>query len=162
MSSIKTPETITYRRLAIFMITIGLLFGIDSLLKLSFVYKFWPVIISILGLGLGGIYINKMARGTLFLAVGEYLFCFSLLALYCNFTTWRNMAHLWPLFIVFLGVVFVTVFLCDRKRRYFLLLGLLLLSLAICFFFIFSLGSQFWWIIFILTGLSILISGGVT
>ena len=156
-----TPEYKTYKRLAFFLIIIGLLFAFDSLLHLSFIYKLWPLILTILGAGFIGIYVKRKQRGILFLAVGEYILCFSVLALYCNFTSWRNMSDLWPLFIGFLGIALVTVFFLDRNRRNLLFIGLLLASLSIYFLLVFSLGSQFWWIIFIFAGLCILLSGGL-
>ena len=161
MSTMKDFENTTYRRLAIFLIMIGLLFAFDSLLRLSFIYKLWPVIILILGIGLVGIFVKRKASGDIFLAVGEYLICFSGLAFYCNFTSWRNMSEIWPLFIAFLGIVFVTLFILHSKKRFLLLLGLLHLSLSIFFFLIFSLTGQLWWTIFILVGLSILVSGRI-
>ncbi len=154
-------ENTTYRRLAIFLITIGLLFAVDSLLKLSIVYRLWPVVIAILGIGLVGIFLKRKAGGALYLAVGEYIICFSGLAFYCNFTSWQNMAQIWPLFIVSLGIVFITLFFFNQKRRFLLFLGLLVFSLSIFFFLILSFGSQFWWTIFILVGLSILLSGRI-
>ena len=154
-------ENTTYRRLAIFLIMIGLLFAIDSLFKLSIVYRLWPVVIAILGIGLVGIFLKRKASGALYLAVGEYIICFSGLALYCNFTSWQNMARIWPLFIVSLGIVFITLFFLYRRRRSLLFLGLLVFSLSIFFFLILSFGSQFWWTIFILVGLSILLSGRI-
>jgi hypothetical protein len=138
-----------------------LLFASDSLLKLSFVYKLWPVIILILGIGLVGIFAKRKASGDIFLAAGEYLICFSGLAFYCNFTSWKNMSEIWPLFIAFLGIVFVTLFVLHSKKRFLLLLGLLHLSLSIFFFLVFSLTGQLWWTIFILVGVSILVSGWI-
>jgi len=102
--------------------------------------------------------LKRKARGALYLAAGEYFILFGTLAFYCNFTSWQNLKHLWPIFIGFLGIVFITLFLFYRKKRFLLFLGLLLLSLSIFFLLIFSLGTQFWWIIFILAGLSILVS----
>ena len=159
MLNMKDPEHTTYRRLAIFLITIGLFFAVDSLFKISFIYKLWPVIILILGIGLVGIYIKRKSSGALYIAVGEYFIYFSGLALYCNFTSWRNMASLWPLFTAFLGLVFVSLFFVHKKRHLLFFIGLLLLALSAFFFLIFSVDSQYWWTIFILVGLSIFISG---
>ncbi|MFC1587248.1 hypothetical protein ACFL54_02965 [Planctomycetota bacterium] len=152
-------ENITHTRLAILLIVIGLLFAADSLLGVSFAYKLWPLLIFMLGTGLVGIYLKRKAKGALYLAGGEYFILFSGLAFYCNFTSWQNLKHLWPIFVGFLGLVFITLFLFYRKKRFLLFLGLLLLSLSIFFLLIFSLGTQFWWIIFMLAGLSILVSG---
>lgn len=154
-----SPRNATYQRLAILLIIVGLFFAMDSLFKLSFIYKLWPLIILMLGTGLVGIYIKRKASGALYIAVGEYLICFSGLALYCNFTSWQNIAFLWPLFTAFLGLTLVSLFFLHKKKHLLLIIGVLLLALSVFFFIIFSLGGQYWWTIFILIGLSILISG---
>ncbi|MHC4874178.1 MAG: hypothetical protein ACYTFY_20195 [Planctomycetota bacterium] len=160
MLSINNKRNTTYRRLAVMLIVVGLLFAVDSILNLSFVYKLWPILLTVMGSGLVAVYFKRKTQGTFILAAGEYLICFSLLALYCNFTDWGQMGNLWPLFIVFLAINFTTFFIIDTRRRLMLLAGLLLFSLAISFFVIFSAGGQFWWVILILTGTSIYISGG--
>jgi len=153
-------EKKTYQRIAILLIFVGAMFGVDSFLHLSFVYKLWPLLMTILGIGFIGIYSKQKASGMLYWAVGEYFLCFSALALYCNFTSWRNMGNLWPLFIGFFGAVFVTGFFIERQRRFFLLFGLMLISLSVYLLLVFSIGSQYWWSIFLLVGVSILLAGG--
>ena len=158
MSNAQNPEKTTFTRFAIMLIAIGTLIGLDTFFNMSIVYKLWPLLPAILGSGLIGIYIKRKTTGLLFLGSGEYLLLFSGLALYCNFTTWANMAQLWPLFVIFMGIVFFTLFAVDRKRRAFLFLGLLSITLSIFFFLMFKIDHRYWWSIFILVGVSILIS----
>ena len=66
-----------------------------------------PLLITSLGGGLVGIFHQRGRRESVFLGAGVYLICFSLLALYCSFTSWSRLAVLWPLFIGFLGVAFL-------------------------------------------------------
>jgi hypothetical protein len=143
-------------RLAILLLVIGLLFALDTFLELSVVYKFWPVLVAMTGVGLIGIFLKGNARVPMFLAAGVYLVCFSGLALYCNFTSWGATAELWPLFVTFLGVVFVGLFCFQKRRRVYLLVGLLLVSLSVVFYLTLNLSGRLWWTIFILAGLSIL------
>ncbi|MFC1539818.1 hypothetical protein ACFL6H_10375, partial [Candidatus Latescibacterota bacterium] len=152
-------DTITNKRLAISLIVIGILLAVDSFLGLSIIYKLWPVLILILGTGFIGIFVKRKARDTLFLVVGEYLILFSVLALYCNFTSWKNLAQMWPLFIIFFGIVFITLFFLSHKNRFILFFGLVLTFLSIFFIIVFSFGGQYWWLIFIFIGLSIYLSG---
>ena len=149
---------IVNRRLAALLILIGVLFAVDSVLELSVVHKLWPVLLTIVAIGLIGIFTKRPARGSVFLASGVCLLCFSGLALYCNFTSWGTLARLWPLFIAFLGLAFVVVFLARSRSRLHLLLGLLLLSIAVVLWLFLTFSSQFWWIAFILVGLSLLVS----
>ena len=158
MSQTNNLDKTTYTRLAILLITIGLLIALDSMLKISIIPKLWPILLTLLGTGLIGIFIKRKISGSLYMAAGGYLICFSGLALYCNFTSWNQISSLWPLFILFLGIVFLTQFLVNRQKRSLLLASLLLLSVSIFFLFVFTLNIQFWWSIFILIGISLLIA----
>ena len=159
MTSIKNIESTTYMRLAVLFIVSGLLLAVDSLLKLNIIYKLWPLLILILGTGFTGVYLKQKPRGVFCLVIGEYLLLFSLMALYFNFTTWRSISVLWPLFVAFLGLIFVSLYLFGKKNKLSLFVGLLFISLSFFFFIIFSTSGQYWWIVLILIGLSIFVSG---
>ena len=148
----------TYTRFAFLLIITGMLLSIDTFLGTPVVYKLWPLLLMILSIGFIGIFIRRNKREPVFLGLGVYILCFTGIALFCNFTSWSFLKHLWPLYITFLGISFLVVFLFSRKKYALLLIGLLLLSLSAVFFVVFSLGSQYWWTIFILIGLSILIA----
>ena len=158
MANTNNLEKTTYTRLAVLLITIGLLIAIEPYMKISIVNKLWPVLTVILGIGLIGIFVKRRTSGSLYLAFGEYLILFSGLALYCNFTSWKNMTRFWPFFIGFLGIVFLTLLFFNTQRRVLLFLGLLLVSLSISFYFVFALDVRFWWTIFVLVGLNIFVS----
>jgi hypothetical protein len=146
----------TARRLGLLLIVIGVLLALDTYLDLAVVYKLWPVLVAMVGVGLTGIFFKGRSRVPLFLAAGVYLVCFSGLALFCSLTSWAAMAKLWPLFITFLGAVFVALFFLHEKRYVYLLTGLLLGSVSAVFCVILAAGAEWWWTIFILAGLSIL------
>jgi hypothetical protein len=148
----------SFNRLAMLLIVIGAIFGADTFWHLSLAYRLWPLIITILGTGFLGIFIKRDRHETAYLAVGVYLIGFSGLALYCCFTSWSLLSFLWPLFIAFLGIVFLFIFLFCKKTRTNLLLGLLLVSLSAVFYFVFSVNAHLWWTVFILAGLSILVA----
>ena len=158
MSISEKSNDTSYSRFAIILIIVGVLIALESYFNLGIVFKLWPLLTLILGGGLIGIYIQRKTTGLLFLGSGEYLILFSGLALYCNFTSWSQMRFLWPLFIIFMGVVFFTLYGADRKKRAFLFLGLVLISLSIFFYLMFKVDMHYWWSIFILVGISILIS----
>ncbi|MHC4661515.1 MAG: hypothetical protein ACYS8W_07480 [Planctomycetota bacterium] len=152
-------ENVTYRRLAILLIAIGVILAVDAFLGYSAAYKLWPVLILLPGIGFIGIFVKQKGRGALYLAIGEYLILFMGLALYCNFTSWRNLARIWPVFVTFFAIVLLSMFIFHHRNRFLFFLGLLLLFLSLFFFLVFSIGAQYWWAIFILVGLSILLSG---
>ncbi|MBN1807927.1 MAG: hypothetical protein JW909_02585 [Planctomycetes bacterium] len=152
-------ENVTYRRLAVLLILVGLLFAADSIFGFPVLYKLWPVLVLNLGAGFVGIFFRRTDRGLLYLAVGEYLVLFSAMAFYCNFTSWHELTWLWPAFIAFLGIVLVTLFFFQSEKRRLLVLGLLLMSLALFFFLVFSVSGRYWWTVFILAGFSLLLLG---
>lgn len=145
-------------RFGIILVVIGLLLAIDTILKLSLIYKLWPVLITIVGVGFIGIFKQRSRKEPLYIDIGIYFIGFSILALYCNFTSWSALSKLWPLFIAILGLSLVGGFIFCRRHYLQLLMGLLLISLSIVFFFVFTLDSRLWWTGFILGGISILVS----
>jgi hypothetical protein len=154
----RSADAVGYHRLALMLVVIGLLFGIDTLAGIAVIWRLWPLLITIMGIGFLGIFAKRGRREAPYLAVGVYLVCFSGLALYCSFTTWTALAMLWPLFITFMGLTLLAVVIFCRRGRLVLLLSLLLISLSAAFFFVFSLSPAFWWVIFVLAGISILIA----
>lgn len=154
----RQEELSGYGRFGILMIIIGALLAVDSLLHLAFLYRLWPLIITLLGIGFIGIFQQRIRKEPPYLAIGVYLICFSGLALYCSLTTWAALGRLWPLFIVFLGLSFLASFYWHKTKRVLLLLGLLLSSIGVAFYFIFTIDPHLWWTIFLLGGISILIT----
>ncbi len=144
------------QRMALLLIAVGLLLGLDACLEWSIVHRLWPLLLVILGIGLVGIFLQGNSREAVFLAGGVYVFCFGGLALFCNFTSWTALTHLWPLFIAFLGLVLLALHFFREKRLVYLLGGLLLISLSAMFILTLSLGSRWWWTILVLAGLSLL------
>lgn len=152
-----SPSMSVHARVAVLMLVIGGLFAVDMFLGWSLAWRLWPLLAMLLGGGLIGIFFSRDRRGAPIFASGVYFICFSALALYCNFTSWSSLSRLWPLFIAFLGISLISVFFVTRRHhRMSLLAGLLLVSCALVFFFVFTIDQRLWWIVFILTGLSVL------
>ncbi|MBD3344951.1 MAG: hypothetical protein GF401_07805 [Chitinivibrionales bacterium] len=145
-------------RFALLFIGIGGLLALESFTDLSFIHKLWPLLITMLGIGFIGIFKARGRREVVYLIPGVYLICFSILALFANFYSWSILTRTWPLFIAFLGLSFFLSFLFARQRALYLLTGLMLVSISSVFFLVFSISGQLWWTIFILAGMSILIS----
>lgn len=156
MSDRQDAARTTAIRLGVLLLVIGLVSAVDSLLQLSVVHKLWPLLVVALASGLLGIFVKSGRRAPVFLATGTYLLCFSVLALCCTLTSWALLAVLWPLFITFLGLVFLALFQFHSARRFNLLAGLLLVSLSAVLGVLVTLGAKYWWTAFVLAGLSTL------
>jgi uncharacterized membrane protein len=158
MLTASESANVTNRRVAILLVAVGVLLAVDSFLKISLAEKLWPLLITITGGGMVGMYRKSGRRDVIFLAVGVYLIAFSAMALYLNFTDWGRIAALWPMFVAFLGLVFVATHFFHRRRRTVLRIGLLLLSVALGFSVSLQWGMQYGWTVLILVGLSLLVS----
>lgn len=147
------------KRMGIFLIVLGILFGLETYLNIRILSSLWPLLLTSIGGGFIGIFYKREKREAIYLGIGIYIICFSIIALYCNFTSWGKLGVLWPLFLGFAGLSFLITHLFYRRAKVYLLLSAMLFSIMIIFFLVFSISHNFWWLIFILLGISILITG---
>ncbi|MBD3418926.1 MAG: hypothetical protein GF398_02290 [Chitinivibrionales bacterium] len=147
----------SYARLGILLTVIGVILAFDTLTDLSYLYRFWPLLVTILGIGFIGIYVRRSRKEAVYIGIGTYLISFSGLALYCSLTSWTALADLWPLFITMLGVATLSGYLYGNREPVVLLTGLLFMSLSILFLFVFGTRTHLWWTVFILAGVSFFI-----
>jgi len=159
MAVIGELENRTYSRLGILLIFLGGAFAAATYLGLPFVYGLWPLLTLSLGTGFIGIYAKRHRGGSFYLGFGVYLTQFSILALYCNFTSWSMLSSLWPIFVAFLGVVFTVQFLAVRRNHFVLFLGVLSFLLAGFFLLVFNVDTSYWWVVFVVVGVSVLVTG---
>ena len=148
-----------YHKVGLALVATGLIFALETFFKVQLLYKAWPIILTIIGTGFIKIHFIRQGRNAVFLGVGVYVILFSLLAIYCNMYSWAHLAYLWPLFISFAGISFLSVFCFNQKNKMYLLLALILLSISVIFFIVFTVSARWWWTIFILIGASILATG---
>ena len=145
------------KRLAYFFFFLGALFAVETYYNYMILYKLWPLIVASLGGGLITIFFKRKRREPIYLASGTFFICFSVLALVCNFTSW-NLSELWPLFVGFIGVSQLILYIFYAHHKVYLFLTFLFLSISIVLFLVFTITYKFWWLIFILLGLTIIIS----
>jgi uncharacterized membrane protein HdeD (DUF308 family) len=147
----------SYGRLGLLLAVVGILMAVDTMTDLSFLYRLWPLLTTVLGIGFIGIYLRRARREALYVGLGVYIIGFSILALYCSLTSWTALATLWPVFIGLMGLSFVFSHLFGSARPALLLAGLLSISLSIMFYFVFGLNHRLWWTILVLAGISFII-----
>lgn len=150
-------ELSSYGRLGVLLAIIGAILAVDTMADISFLYKLWPLLVTVLGVGFIGIYARRSRREILYIGAGVYLIGFSGLALYCSLTTWTALADLWPVFVGLMGVSCVFGYFLGNRSPAALLLGLLFVSAMLVFLFVFHLSSRLWWSVFILAGISFFI-----
>lgn len=146
-----------YNVFAFLCIGIGLLLILENYGYINGIYNLWPVFPLVLGIGLYLLYVDRGKKDSIVLAMGVYLIQFSILAFYENYTSWSTMSHLWPFFVGFLGVSFLSIYLSTGKGIIFFHLSVFLIGLCVVFFLIFSVDYRLWPISLILFGISILL-----
>ncbi len=144
-----------YSVLAFLCVFVGMLLILENYDYITGVYKVWPLFPLIVGLGLYLLYRDRGRKDYVVLAMGVYLMQFSGLAFYENFTSWAGMAYLWPFFIGFLGVSFLSIYISSGKGTIFLHLTVFLTGLCVVFFLVFSIDPRLWPISLVLFGISI-------
>ena len=148
----RNPVLSSYGRFGIVLSAIGAILAIDTMADLTVLYKLWPLLCTVLGIGFTGIFLQRSRREAMYIGLGTFFIGFSALALYCNFTSWAALASLWPAFLLLLGISMTFGFLFGSRNPALLLNGLLFISLSIVFYLVFSLSSRLWWSVFILAG----------
>ena len=105
------------------LIGLGLAVLVASLLGWA---KLWPLFPILAGLGLFAGYVTSGAKdgglaflGTAAILSGLFLFGFTL-----GVWTWQEMATLWPVFLLIVGIAFLVAFLAERRSRDLGVLGL--------------------------------------
>jgi len=136
------------------LISLGIIFGLETLLKFQILYNLWPLILTNLGAGFISIFFKRERRDSIYLGIGVYIICFSILAFYCNFQTWEKLSVLWPSFIAFIGISYLFIYLFFARHPIYLFMIILFLSVSLVFFIVFSVNSKYWWIIFIFLGIA--------
>ena len=154
----RLPEPLgSYGRLGLLLTAVGVILAIDTLTSLSFLYKFWPLLVALLGGGFIGIYLRRGRREAIYVGIGTFLLGASALTLYCSLTSWAVLAALWPLFIGLLGISFLSGYVFGSRTPVLLLAGLVLLSVAAVFVLVFAVDPGLWWTVFLLAGVSFVI-----
>lgn len=120
------------------------------------IYKIWPIFPFVFGLGSVLVAIKTQNRFPLMAGIGSFLMLSSLFFFYLNFTSWTELATLWPVFIILIGLTFIISSLFN-KQTIVRILGIGTSLLGISFAFIFTISYSFWPVAIALVGILILI-----
>ena len=72
----------SYGRLGVLLAVIGAILAIDTMANLSVLYKLWPALCTVLGIGFIGIYLQRSRHEAMYIGVGSFFIGFSALAFY--------------------------------------------------------------------------------
>ncbi|MBS3090477.1 hypothetical protein J4433_01770 [Candidatus Pacearchaeota archaeon] len=136
--------------LASSLVITGFLLLFESFGYLNGISRLWPVFSLIIGIGLAMLFRNQGDTGLLWL--GSLMIMLSLFFFYLNFTSWRRLAMLWPVFIAIFGLAFLFCYSINKNRAV-LIASIFTILLSIAFILIFSLSIKLWPISLIIAGI---------
>lgn len=140
--------------LAFVLIFSGLVLLLESFGFLTGISNLWPIFPFIIGIGLLMLFKTQRDIGLAWL--GSFLVMLSLFFFYLNFTTWKQLVKLWPVFIAIFGLSFIACYFGERKKV-FVVIGLFALLLSTAFTMIFGLSPRLWPVSLIIAGIFIYI-----
>ena len=90
--------------LAVLFIFAGIILLLENFNILVGVSKLWPIVIFLLGLGFVMLFFERRKQDSVLLWIGSFLMMISVLFGYLNYTSWRLLAYLWPVFLGIVGI----------------------------------------------------------
>jgi hypothetical protein len=116
----------------------------------------WPALICLLGAGFMVLFFWGRRDDAALLWMGTFLFLLGLFFYYLNFTSWSMMAHVWPFFLLIIGLSFMAITFLT-KMKVFLYLSLLFLTLFCSLYLVFDVSIKLWPASMIVFGLSLFV-----
>ena len=139
--------------LAVLFIIAGIILMLENNI-LSGISKLWPIIIFLLGLGFVMLFFERRKQDSVMLWIGSFLMMISVLFGYLNYTSWRLLAFLWPVFLGIIGLSFFCISV-STKRKVFLYLSIGFLMLFLALFLVFTVSLNLWPLSLVVFGLSL-------
>ncbi len=119
-------------------------------------YKIWPVFPLVFGIGSVLIAFRTENRFPIMGGIGSFLILCSLFFFYLNLTSWSELATLWPVFVILLGLSFIISSVLNQSLVV-RILGIATSLIGIAFTFIFTISYSFWPLAIALAGILIII-----
>jgi hypothetical protein len=141
--------------LAVVIIVAGAALSLENIGVISGVSRLWPGFILILGTGFCILFFERGKNDLALLWLGTALNLLGLFFFYLNYSSWKHMATLWPLFLGIAGVSFLVLYGCGRAR-FFLFLATALIMLSAVFYLVFGVSLTLWPLSLVAFGVSLL------
>ena len=142
--------------LALILIVAGIVVTLENFHFLIGISRHWPVLLIFLGTGFCILYFQRNKQDQTIIWLGTFLTAIGIFFYYLNFTTWRNLAKEWPVFLLIAGISFIPVVNFRRKMIY-VLSSLSFITLFLIFFLVFNVSTKLWPLSFLFMGVDLLI-----
>lgn len=150
----KNKKTLLFS--AIIFILVGTLLTLENFSVIAGISAHWPIFLLIIGSGFTILYFQRKKTDEVLLWLGTLIFILGIFSYYLNFTSWQQLATLWPIFLGIIGSCFLSVGLVAKKviLNYF---GILFISLFLIFTLVFTISIKLWPLSLVVFGICLLI-----
>ncbi len=149
-------HTRTLLFLAVTLMAVGTVLTLENLGLVGGVSRHWPVFALMLGGGFLLLYKNRMETDAALLWLGTFILSAGLFFYFLNFTSWRLLGRLWPVFLGLVGLSFLAVGLA-RGIRMFNLFAVAFIGLFLTFTMVFAVSLKLWPVSLVVFGGALLI-----
>ena len=141
--------------LALIFVAAGTILTLENLGIVSGASRLWPLFPLCLGAGLYILFFKQKRNDLALLWLATAITLLSLFFFFLNYTSWSQMATLWPVFLGIAGAGFAAVYAASRERL-FLFLAVALVMLAGVFYLVFGISLTLWPLSLVAFGVSLL------
>jgi len=142
--------------LASLLFIIGVLVTLENIRVIRGFSHHWPVFLLIAGCGFVMLFFKEYKTDQVKLWLGSFIFTLGIFFYYLNFTTWANLATLWPLFLGAVGLSFLCIGISSRTRIY-NYFAISFIALCITLTLVFTISPKLWPLSFVVFGISLFI-----
>ena len=142
--------------LAALLIIAGTVVTLENFSIIRGISSHWPVLLLIIGCGFVMLFFQRNKVDPVLLWLGSFLVILSIFFYYLNYTSWAQLASLWPVFLGIVGLSFLSIGIFIRNRI-FAYFACGFIALFIIFFLVFSVSKKLWPMSLVVFGISLLI-----
>ncbi len=150
------PHTRTLLFLAVILMAVGSLLTLENLGLVSGVSRHWPMFLLILGSGFLLLYHRRKPGDAVLLWLGIFILSNGAFFYYLNYSSWRLLGRLWPVFLGLVGLSFLAVGLAGRSLM-FHVFSVVFVGLFLVFTMVFAVSLRLWPVSFVVFGAALLV-----
>lgn len=149
-------QTKTLLFLAVILMAVGALLTLENLGLVGGVSRHWPIFLLLLGAGFLLLYRSRQSGDAVLLWLGTFILSNGAFFYYLNYTSWRLLGRLWPVFLGLVGLSFLAVGL-ERRRLLFQVFSVVFVGLFLVFTMVFAVSLKLWPVSFMVFGAALLV-----
>lgn len=148
-------HTKTLLFLAVILMAVGAILTLENLGLVAGASKHWPMFLLILGGGFLLLYRSRQSGDAALLWLGTFILSLGVFFYYLNFSSWRLLGRLWPVFLGLVGVSFLSLAAAGRSRL-FGAFAVAFIGLFLVFTMVFAVSLKLWPVSFLVFGAALL------